>query len=626
MCTTGDSGEIIILSDDDDNDNNVSRTEASVLIVEVEDVKENDVALPQSLLDEDLVVTFSRRAEVLPHARYDCATHAFTATDCETGAPVDSNQAFCDNCFCYICDKLASLCTMWCHSGTCHCNSHKRSDFWNNLRNDGLLGGLKKFNLSLSEVDLHLRQAETMLQSFRQELAVLFSAFVKGKTLEEYGLSLQNQQGIIHDYRPVYEFVSSFLSEANRHDTRAAAIMQLGATEEFIRHFHVTGSYPLQCSMSNAAEAKILLLQRVISSVQKQIVMGDFTPSFSCKVQDFYKQLCLPTDLRSMRNSLCIRPWDDVLLMSVMKGQNVLGVRKDKGKKDVLVEQSSVVLLRTELLQEQCRYKELYRYLRVVQADDPTLLQQLQDLIPFFKCMAGDLKSAVDSMFPSVKAPVTRLTPPLFTVYLCIFETATAPKLVVSHLSQLCRSDATWQPIKDAVPLKRAELVKFALRSQKLCSAVFADSQCWAHLLSIANTRTALPEPSKRLLNEATLAVNTALQNPDGSNLQILQIPHFIQEVEPDQSLLLLATGALCLRLYSGALNPVVPVLNTFKDNMWALRWLWSCLGLRLKSFFQEIREEVKNTTVAAELFSPVKALFKNFPWLKDAVERTDDC
>lgn len=41
MCTTGDSGEIIILSDDDDDDEETAFREPSVLIVEVEDTKKN---------------------------------------------------------------------------------------------------------------------------------------------------------------------------------------------------------------------------------------------------------------------------------------------------------------------------------------------------------------------------------------------------------------------------------------------------------------------------------------------------------------------------------------------------------------------------------------------------------
>lgn len=50
---------------------------------------------------------------------------------------------------------------MWGYAGVCHCNSHKRSNFWNNRRSCALLGGLKTFNLTLSETDAHLRHAGT---------------------------------------------------------------------------------------------------------------------------------------------------------------------------------------------------------------------------------------------------------------------------------------------------------------------------------------------------------------------------------------------------------------------------------------------------------------------------------
>lgn len=44
-----------------------------------------------------------------------------------------------------------------------------------------------------------------------------------------------------HSYTPVFEFVSSFLNKVDEQDGRAAAILRLGATEDFIKHFQPTG-------------------------------------------------------------------------------------------------------------------------------------------------------------------------------------------------------------------------------------------------------------------------------------------------------------------------------------------------------------------------------------------------
>uniref|UniRef100_A0A8C6WNH4 Uncharacterized protein n=1 Tax=Neogobius melanostomus TaxID=47308 RepID=A0A8C6WNH4_9GOBI len=325
MCAAVGSGEVIILSDEDDE----AEADASVLLVEVEHKdKNNERALPGS--DEDLVVTFSRRADLLPHARYDCPIQPFMATECEISAPVHNNKLICEQCFCYICDKLASQCESWSSSGVCHCNSHKRSTFWNNLRNNTLLGGLQSFNLTLCEIDSHLRHAESLLCMFKAELSQMFSAYLNGKPAQEYGLKLQ---GNVHDYTPVFDCVSSFLTLAEKQDSRAGAIMQLGAAEAFVRHYSASGTFVPLLPMANAFAARTALINRVISFLQRQIVTCEFTLEFSHKLQEFYKTLSFPAPLKALKNSLCVRAWEDVLLGSVLRGQNVCGFRKDKGKR-----------------------------------------------------------------------------------------------------------------------------------------------------------------------------------------------------------------------------------------------------------------------------------------------------
>ncbi|XP_028265042.1 uncharacterized protein LOC114438104 isoform X2 [Parambassis ranga] len=600
MCTRADSEEVIILSDDDDDNDDVDNdvdNERSCLIVEIEEEQETAYVLPPCAQDEDLVVTFSRRAKVLPHARYDCPVHSFTATEFETGCPVASNKLMCDQCYCYICDKLASSCAEWSKKEICHCNSHNKSTFWSNLRDNTLLGGLKHFNLTLSEVDSCLRRAEMLLQRFKKELSGLYASYQEGGKPQEYGLAQMNEQDRIYDYTPVCNCVSSFLNNADKQDNRAAAVMNLGAAGEFLGHCQVSENLILLSPVAYVNQAQTLLLQRVVASVQRLFVMSDFTPEFISKMQDFYYRLDFPPQLRIMKTSLCMRPWDDVLLVSVMKGQNVSGVRKDKGKKDVLIEKMAVVSLRVELLQRQQRYRELCRYLRVVQTDS-RLFQQVQDLVPFFMCMAGDFRSALNSLFPSVNPPASRFTAGLFLIFLHIFKTATSPKMMVTQLSQLCYSDAVWEPIKDAVPLNCPELVKFAFRAQRYSSAVYTDSQCWTSLLTIVNApsgpHSPLPAPSPQFLHEAQTVVYSILTDQQGSNVHL---PHSFQEVYPEQALLLLVTGALGLRILNGDLSPVIPVINTFKENTWALSWMCQNLSSnqeRMNSFFQSITQEVQ--------------------------------
>ncbi|CAN9510206.1 unnamed protein product [Ophioblennius macclurei] len=589
------SAEIIVLSDDEEEEEGCEE-DLSCLIVEEKVEKKPDCVVSPSSLDEDLVVTYCQRAEVLPHARYDCPLHPFTHTECEMGAPAGKNGLFCDQCYCYICDKLAASCEKWCHSGVCHCNSHKKSGFWNNLRSGKLLGRLKPFNLTLSEVDSHLRRAETMLESFREQIFVLFSSFLKGSWVMQDG---SGQQVVYHDYRAVYDFVSSFLDKTDKEDGRAAAVMNLGAAEDFISHYYLDGMIFSPHSMANPFEAKLALIQRVIANVQRLMVNADFTSTFIYKLQNFFSGLQLPLAMKGMRNSLCVRPWDNVLLVSVLKGQNVSGTRKNKGKKDVLTEQIDVVQLRCEALQLQNRYRDLCRYLRVVKTDDAKRFLQLQDLIPFFMCAEGDFNMAAKRIF-STNA-ISRITPPIFLTYLHIFHTATVPKRIVWHPQQLCDSNVPWVAVEGAMPLKRAELVKFALMAQRHSMTIYIDSQCWTKLLTIVNTpsgsSSVMPPPSPQFLHNAQNAVNKILLSQD---CFIFWIPQDFLEVCPDQALLLLVTGALAQRLASRGLHPVIPVINTFKENQWASRWLYNNLSSQSRyfnAFVHALRQEMGSST-----------------------------
>nr|XP_057945681.1 uncharacterized protein zgc:112980 isoform X2 [Doryrhamphus excisus] len=614
MCTAVDNGEIIILSDDDVEDDNrdASCCESSVVILETEDVPRKDCPLSPSKMNEDLVVTFTRPAELLPHARYDCPIHPFTATD-NCIDPVSGNEHRCEQCFCYICDKLASTCEKWLVSQVCHCNSHKKSDFWNALRNGLLMGQLEAFQFTLSEMDDKLRHAESQLQIFKFQLKDNFTLFLQGKSVND---------SLVYDYTPVYECVSSFLNQADEEDDRAAAVMRLAAAEAFIQHVRDGRVSASQSPFANVNNAKVALMQRVVGSLQRQMVMADFLPCFRQKLQDFYSKLHFPPELKNMRLSLSVRPWDDVLLVSVLKGQNVLGVRTNKGKKDTMLEDMAVILLRVERLLEQKRFRELSRYLRAVHSDQPKRLLRLKDLIPFFMCLDGDFTVAQGS-FLIANGPASRLTPQLFLLYLRTLSTAMAPKWTISQTCELCSFQDEWAPIEGAAPLTILELVRFTLEVHRCCLAVRVNSECWIYLLQIVQDDIPfLPDPSQACQQEAVQPVNSILHNESSSKIQIP--PHFVSHF-PDRAMLLLATGAFGQVILHPDLSPVNPILCTFQKKQWALRWLWNYLLPSHEhriDLIKKIYQELENHAGVAQMCFPIDKLL--FPAAKDWVHRLE--
>uniref|UniRef100_A0A8C5DC87 Uncharacterized LOC114463077 n=1 Tax=Gouania willdenowi TaxID=441366 RepID=A0A8C5DC87_GOUWI len=430
MCTKVTSVEVIILSDDEEDD-----IDLSCQIIEGEDIsKKGKIRFKE---------TINRQCNDRNNVNFDP----------ERGAPAGSNMLFCDQCFCYICDKVASSCVTWCHRGECHCNSHKKSKFWNNLRDIRLLGRLKKFNLNLSDLDSHLRLAGTeaamiwgiLEQSYRLHTCVTMAMTLCPLSVQNRCCKASGRKSVSCFYTNVFQFVSSFLNKADEQESRAAAIMNLGAAEDFILHFSVAGP------------------TLVVNSVQRLMVTADFSSEFINKLQDFYSQMSCPVDL-------CVRPWDDVLLVSVLKGQNVTGVRNYKKKRDVLLEQISVVLLRTEVLQRQQRFT-------------PSLTSSGLFWDTLTHLMNKNVVRRQQHKLISPTPPASRLTPHLFLTYLHIFETATVPKLIVTDPAQLCSPDALTSH-------KRAEqLVKFTLMAQMNSVSVYNDvrQQTYSNICIHAN-------------------------------------------------------------------------------------------------------------------------------------------
>uniref|UniRef100_A0A670JUG9 Uncharacterized protein n=1 Tax=Podarcis muralis TaxID=64176 RepID=A0A670JUG9_PODMU len=193
----------------------------------------------EEAVDEEVIVTFCKRAKVMPHARYDCPTHPFEQGECETSCPLGRNAETCSECYCYICDKVAAECKDWVTPSFCHCNAHNKSKFWKDQWNSALTGSLSQFNLELSEIDADVQHGASVEQgplrnNAMQEIAELFYTY----------------------YRPNYGTPSSGYeaSTATRHDHQGARTPCIRGREAEYNAFPSTSaSWSSQASNASAA-------------------------------------------------------------------------------------------------------------------------------------------------------------------------------------------------------------------------------------------------------------------------------------------------------------------------------------------------------------------------------------
>nr|XP_055061963.1 uncharacterized protein zgc:112980 isoform X1 [Misgurnus anguillicaudatus] len=608
---------IIILSDDDDEES-MTLNDSSVLFVENEE-KQTEISKHIEQVDEDLAITYTQTGTVLPHARYDC-TLPFNRAEQDVFGPLQENAKHCEQCFCYICDQPASMCQFWILPGICHCNAHKHSVYWKTLRDKSLMGYLHEINFTFDPLDMDsdLRNAETSLKNFAGSLSLKYAKFLMGCDNSKRPLSCRctchrtnngttsvtgckgcqthHLKFLQYDYTSVSQHIQMFLQEAAKQNPKACIVMLLGAAKLFINHT-APGSTHAALAVSDTVS---MLLWRVMTKVWKILVDCEFSYSFKKQLQLFYQRLPLPSN-STLPRSLNVLPWDDPLLTAVMKGQNVTGERHVKGRRaEILSEPVGVIQARVCKLQQNKKYRELARYLKLVKCFSSPTLEKLRDLIPLYLCKVGEYIGAVNAMLspmPGTACPASRLTPAQFRGFLRVLVSGHAPviknqqadsgtvnMIVPDHLLA-----TEWTPIEGSNLLKLMEVLKFALRVLDCNTAVFADSESWMYLLSVISSSHISPdglvvaafyaEPDLSF-QMVTRSLSSAILE-ELSSTSRLQIPKAFENGYPDQARLMLATQALVLRIFHSKLTPILAVIFAFRFNRWALRWLFCGLLVR---------------------------------------------
>ncbi|XP_030140307.4 uncharacterized protein [Taeniopygia guttata] len=593
--------ESIILISDDDDDEGESTQGSSVLFVEPQEKSPLEEKKSEELVDEegDLVVTYCKQANVMPHARHDCSTHPFERRESDTCFPLGKNADICDQCYCYICDKLAAECQLWTAPSLCHCNAHNKSNFWKAQRNFALAGILATFNLELLELDTELRHGGELLEKFIRELSVAYNTYLRGERMYPPGheccckpklppgqcnvCSSQNFE-VVYKYSDVFELVTRFLNQAEQESPKAAAVMLLGAAKQIALHKDPALLRSCQ-NLGHTASLRIavpFLFQRITTRLQRMLVLCDFPKILYEKFVEFFQSISLPCHCYAFSNSLNVLPWDHTSLTTVLKGQNITGQRRQKGRKTYLWEALPVVEARVEKLLEKKKFKEVVRYLRAVKCNENQRLRDLRDLIPFYLCKTGNFLDAAHSLLFPVNSlaccSACRITPCQFKVYLKIFRTGCVPS------GNDMQEAGPW--VTAGSPLRNTVLIKQALKLLYSSEALYRNAKCWSSFIMILGSSDLLEKRGHLLplaLGEPPLGFQENVLAASGNFLEDLKsgvnvsLPSavFSGQLHHEASLILAVQAVqqmLCCDLPH--LTSFLEIVLAFGKNFWALRLL----------------------------------------------------
>nr|XP_013809427.1 PREDICTED: uncharacterized protein LOC106493848 isoform X2 [Apteryx mantelli mantelli] len=546
--------ESVILISDDEAENTLG---SSVVLVDPLEKTVLEEEKSGEVVDEEceLMVTFCKQANVMPHARYDCTVHPFERMECDTCSPLGKNADICNQCYCYICDKLASECQNWTTPSLCHCNAHNKSKFWKDQRDFALAGVLVMFNLELTDIDADLRHGGSLLINFIHELSVEYNKYLIGERMPPK----QHECFCLPKLPP---------GQCNTCKSRRMEVV-----------------YKSWQNLGQTASLKIAvpcLLQRITTQLQRMLVLCDFPKSLYEKFVNFFQSISLPCHCFGFSNSLNVVPWDHVLLTTVLKGQNITGQRTQKGRKVFLWETLPVIQARVEKLVDKTNYKEVVRYLRAVKCNDSKGLRDLRDKIPFYLCKSGDFLDAAHSLSFPVNSlaccTACRLTPSEFEIYLKMFRTGSVPS------GKDFQDSGPWVTIGS--PLKDGVLIKQALKLLYSNPLLYRNPKCWSSLIMILGSSSllgkngylhplSLKEPPLEF-QEGLLAASNGLLDELKAKVNITLPSAVFSSHLHREACLILAVQAVQQMLFCDLpyLTSFLEIALAFGNNFWALRLL----------------------------------------------------
>ncbi|XP_075686706.1 uncharacterized protein LOC142655912 [Rhinoderma darwinii] len=493
--------ESVIIISDDEADVSLGLGNSVLLI---EDPNEDSILQEKKTLevvDEELAITFSRRANVMPHARYDCSTHAFNRMEQETQVPVEKNASFCDECYCYLCDKPASECSYWSTIGSCHCNAHNKSKFWKDQRDNALVGVLTIFNLDLTEIDTEMKEGGNKLQLFLLALLPVYHKYLAGTLMTRESMhgcvcachkekvanakcnpcSMNHVPVKFHSYADVHKMVTDYLNQVDEESPKAAAVMLLGTAKQLVFHKAIPNPFTSKDSVANIKASSVVLMTRIVSTLQRLLVLKDYPKTLFDKFVIFFQSLPLPPHFYGFTSSMNVIRWDNCLLTSVLNGQNVTGIRTNKGKKEFLWEALPVVQSRVKRLEDEKSYRQLVRYLNAVRCSEYAGLNSLKQKLCLYMCKCGDYSSAANSLLTTkgLQGSISKFfTPALLELHLAMLRTRSCPPGNKLELSDV------WVP-QEGLPLKKGVLLRTALRVLYCNNNLFQETKFWSVLVRI---------------------------------------------------------------------------------------------------------------------------------------------